>query len=199
MPIDHSIMRAGARLYYVMGASGAGKDSLLGYARRRLVDNLHIVFAHRYITRPADAGGENHIALTAVEFEMRRRLGCFALDWQAHGHCYGIGCEIDLWLSLGIDVVINGSRGHFPQAANRYANLVGILVEAAPAILAERLHLRGREAGTEIHARLRRAANDELDHHSLVRLRNDGPLQQAGENLVRILAVGGRKPPTAQT
>jgi ribose 1,5-bisphosphokinase len=195
MPIEQAARRTGARLYYVMGASGAGKDSLLGYARQRLADRLHIVFAHRYITRPSDSGGENHVALSMVEFEMRRRLGCFALDWQAHGNGYGIGCEIDLWLSLGIDVVINGSRGHFPQAASRYANLVGILVEAAPAILAERLHLRGREVGSEIGARLQRAANDELDHHCLVRLRNDGPLQQAGENLVRILAVGGRKPP----
>ncbi len=49
-----------ARLIYVMGASGSGKDSLMRYAREKLAKHSNIVFAHRYITRPADAGGENH-------------------------------------------------------------------------------------------------------------------------------------------
>ena len=40
------------QLIYVMGPSGAGKDSLLGYARERLAEQP-LVFAHRYITRPA--------------------------------------------------------------------------------------------------------------------------------------------------
>jgi ribose 1,5-bisphosphokinase len=48
---------AGA-LVYVMGPSGAGKDSVLGRARAMLSTDLPIVFAHRYITRPADSGGE---------------------------------------------------------------------------------------------------------------------------------------------
>ena len=43
------------RLVYVMGPSGAGKDSLLSFARSALADEP-VVFAHRYITRPAGQG-----------------------------------------------------------------------------------------------------------------------------------------------
>jgi ribose 1,5-bisphosphokinase len=45
-----------ARLFYVIGASGAGKDTLLRYARVRVGGSGGVVFAHRYITRPAAAG-----------------------------------------------------------------------------------------------------------------------------------------------
>lgn len=43
-------------LVYVMGPSGAGKDSVLNRARAMLSADLPILFAHRYITRPADSG-----------------------------------------------------------------------------------------------------------------------------------------------
>ena len=52
-------------LVYVMGPSGAGKDSVLDRARTMLSVEAPVAFAHRYITRPADIGGENHVALTA--------------------------------------------------------------------------------------------------------------------------------------
>lgn len=66
-----NVMEAG-RLFYVVGASGVGKDTLIRHARDALRPNAHhIVFAHRYITRPVDAGGENPIALTQAEFALR--------------------------------------------------------------------------------------------------------------------------------
>ena len=80
-------------LVYVMGPSGAGKDSVLGRARAMLSIDLPVVFAHRYITRPVDAGGENHVALSHAEFALRRAHGLFAFHWQAHGNDYGIGLE----------------------------------------------------------------------------------------------------------
>jgi len=46
------------RLWYVMGPSAAGKDSVLAYVRQQLPAAAGVVFAHRYITRAADAGGE---------------------------------------------------------------------------------------------------------------------------------------------
>jgi ribose 1,5-bisphosphokinase len=73
-------------LIYVMGPSGSGKDSLLGYARERVRD-LPVAFAHRYITRPVSAGGENHVALTRPEFRIRQRAGLFALDWESTPGC----------------------------------------------------------------------------------------------------------------
>ncbi len=55
-----------SRLLYLMGASGSGKDSLLDALRQHLPTDVAV--AHRYITRPADAGAENHIALSETEF-----------------------------------------------------------------------------------------------------------------------------------
>lgn len=101
---------AEGKLFYVIGPSDSGKDSLLRYARARLGPVSRVVFAHRYITRPVDVNGENHVALTKAEF------GLLAMHWRSHGHRYGIGREIDLWLAKGCQVVVNGSREYLPQA-----------------------------------------------------------------------------------
>ena len=69
-------------LFYVVGASGAGKDSLLAYARAALGGGAPVFFAHRYITRPAEAGGENHVALSKAEFAQMQALDLFALSWE---------------------------------------------------------------------------------------------------------------------
>ncbi|RTF28060.1 ribose 1,5-bisphosphokinase, partial [Serratia marcescens] len=127
-----------ARLIYLMGPSGAGKDSLLA-ALRADADRAPLV-AHRYITRPADAGCENHIALSEPEFLRRRAKGLFALDWQAHQQRYAFGIEVDLWLLQGIDVAVNGSRAHLPQAQQRYgAQLLPVCLQVSAAILRQRL------------------------------------------------------------
>lgn len=176
------------RIYYIMGASGAGKDSLLDYARQRLAPGGEVIFAHRYITRPADAGGENHVALSPAEFAIRRRLGCFALHWQAHGLHYGVGREINLWLEADVAVVVNGSREHYPTARATYPNLVGLMVEASPATLAQRLAGRQREGGAAIAQRLRRAHLPPDEHPEVVRISNDGPIWEAGDRLVGLLS-----------
>src|SRR5258708_30167170 len=98
-----------------MGPSGAGRDSVLGRAPAMLSIDLPVVFAHRYITRPHDIGGENHVALSPSEFALRRAHGLFAFHWQAHGNDYGIGHEIEAWRDAGLAVVGSGSREHFPQ------------------------------------------------------------------------------------
>ena len=48
------------KLIWLMGPSGSGKDSLL--AELRLREQTQLLVAHRYITRDASAGSENHIA-----------------------------------------------------------------------------------------------------------------------------------------
>ena len=96
-------------LIYVIGPSGCGKDSIMLYARKHCPGS-EAAFAHRYITRPADAGGENHVALLPDEYRARLDLGLFALAWDSHGNRYGVGLEIDAWLEAGLNVVVNGSR-----------------------------------------------------------------------------------------
>ncbi|MCD6074356.1 MAG: phnN, partial [Rhodospirillales bacterium] len=133
-------------IVYVMGPSGAGKDSLLRFARINLGPSDRIAFAHRYITRPPDVAGENHIALTREEFELRRAADLFALHWSAHDTLYGIGLEIDAWRQQGLLVIINGSRQHFATLPADPATIIPVLVTATPNILAARLAGRGRES-----------------------------------------------------
>lgn len=174
-------------LIYVMGASGCGKDSCMRYARERLPDGAPVVFAHRYITRPADSGGENHVSLTPGEFGLRLSMGLFSLHWESHGLSYGVGREIDAWLAAGLKVVVNGSREYFPQALARYPEILPVEITAGTEMLTQRLASRGRETQAQTEERLRRGTAWGVEHPRLVRIDNSGPLEIAGEKLLSIL------------
>lgn len=175
------------RLVYVIGPSGAGKDSIIAYARQRLGADRH-VFARRYITRPADSGGEDHIAISPVDFERDCAAGRFALSWRGNGLGYGVGVEVDLWLQSGRHVILNGSRGHLPEAAARHPNLLPVLIAIDPAVLRQRLSARGRESADEIEARIRRAAELEaISHPALAIIANNGRLAEAGDAFIALL------------
>lgn len=171
-------------LVYVMGPSGAGKDSLIAYARAHGPRDWPVAFAHRYITRPATAGGENHVALSPVEFDRLDRRGLFTFRWEAHGEHYGIGREIDRWRETGLTVVVNGSRGHFAAIRAKLADAIPVLVTARPETLAARLAARGREGAEAIAERLRRAGAAVPIDPTLRVIENDGALADAGETLV---------------
>lgn len=183
-----------ARLYYVIGASGSGKDSLMAWARAQLAGHPGIVFAHRYITRPADAGGENHVALTEAEFDARLAGGLFALHWISHGLRYGIGNEVNLWLAKGLTVVLNGSREYLSGAAVIYPELIPVHIEVAPDILRQRLLARGRETSVQVEQRIERTdALALMDHPNSVRIRNDADLESAGRAFVQLLLASQRQ------
>jgi ribose 1,5-bisphosphokinase len=174
------------RLIYVMGPSGAGKDSLLGFARQR-VGHEPIVFAHRYITRPG-GNGEDHIALSHEEFAARSACGLFALEWTSHGLRYGIGIELDAWLERGCTVVINGSREHLRRTLERYPGADVVHIDAAPHVLAARLGARGRESAEQIAARLGRQAPFALPVGvHLTTIDNSGALEDAGRVFVDVV------------
>ncbi|MEC5397523.1 phosphonate metabolism protein/1,5-bisphosphokinase (PRPP-forming) PhnN [Uliginosibacterium sp. H1] len=146
------------RLVYVVGPSGAGKDSVLARLRSALRPEDRVVIAHRYITRLPRDNSENHIALSEAEFLLRAQAGCFALHWQGHGLHYGVGVEIELWLAQGLTVLVNGSRAYLPEARRRFPQLRAVCITAAPETIAARLAGRGRETHDEIVERLRRNA-----------------------------------------
>jgi ribose 1,5-bisphosphokinase len=180
-----------ARLFYVIGASGAGKDSLLGYAREHMSADMPVVFAHRYITRPAATGNEGHTSLTPTEFALRLQHGCFAMHWESHGLSYGIGVEIRHWMQQGLHVVINGSRAYLERAAADFSNLVPILIQVDDAVLRQRLAWRGRESPDQVAQRIRRNAELQRStaHPKLVRIDNNDELPAAGRQLLRLLAA----------
>lgn len=175
------------RLIYVVGASGSGKDSLMGYARNALAHVDRVAFAHRYITRTANAGGENHVALSPEEFRSRRNAGLFAMHWQSHGHSYGIGIEINQWLAKGITVVVNGSREYLAKATSLYPELSPVWIEVSPEVLRQRLEARGRENPDQIQVRLERTTAVPTGAQSGTVIRNEGALHSAGDALVQCI------------
>ncbi|MFM0322148.1 phosphonate metabolism protein/1,5-bisphosphokinase (PRPP-forming) PhnN [Caballeronia glebae] len=178
------------KLIYVMGPSGAGKDSLLGFARERV--GAQVMFAHRYITR-AVGGGENHIALSHDEFATRISYGLFAMHWESLGLRYGIGIELDAWLARGMPVVVNGSRQHAQRALERYPDARFVHIDATPSVLAARLARRGREDARQIEARLARRPAFELPSHAhVVTIDNSGMLADAGAQLLNALTLAER-------
>lgn len=178
-----------AELYYVIGPSGVGKDSLLNYARQHIGSSTAVIFAHRYITRPADAGGENHISLTEEEFNCRSEMGCFAMKWYSHNNSYGIGIEINQWLEMGLNVVVNGSRAYLNDALKDYPELIPVMVSAGPETLRKRLQSRGRENMEEIEKRVMQAIalEGDIDHPGLVRIDNEGSLADAGNCFIALI------------
>ena len=180
-------MSAG-HLYYVMGPSGAGKDSVLAWVREHGAAH-GVLCAHRYITRPANAGGENHVALSEQEFLSREQRGLFALTWQAHGLHYGIGNEVAHWLARDVDVLVNGSRGAFDSACKSFPTLQPIIITASPESIAKRLAARGRETEADIAKRLARVDAYAVPPGSVL-IRNDGCLADAGAMLLQVVRAG---------
>lgn len=175
------------RLVYVMGPSGAGKDSVLREARSRIDGRHPVAFTHRYITRPPTAGDENHVALTVAEFELRRARGLFAMWWKAHGLLYGIGIEIEQWQQAGLVVVVSGSREHFLGNLATACDVVPVLITTDTATLARRLSARGRENDQAVAERLNRGASLKITHPNLVTIDNSGALEHAGQQLADLI------------
>lgn len=147
----------GGRLILVVGPSGAGKDRLISAAKAQLSNRHDVYFSRREITRPANAGSEDHIAVSESEFAERRGDGRYFLSWRAHGLGYGIPSEVAARLMAGIDVVANVSRSVIADARALYPRTEVVLVTASRDVLAARLCVRGREAAQDIERRLDQA------------------------------------------
>lgn len=174
-------------LVLVVGPSGAGKDSLIAGARVVLAGEPEFLFARRFITRQADAGGEDHLAVTKAEFARRRAGAGFLLSWQAHGLEYGIAAELEAALASGRTVIANVSRAVIDEARARYRPVMVLEVTAPREVLAARLAARGREDMADIAARLDRAEASRPAGPDVVTLVNDGALAPAVARFVAIV------------
>ncbi len=185
------------KLVYLMGPSGAGKDSLIREAARRLGSRVR--FARRYITRPAEAGGEDHIPVSAAEFESMKSAGRFSLCWESHGRSYGLGRELRAWLDEGRVVVINGSRTYLARARELFPDLCPVLLRVEAAVLAARLRARGRENGEDLAERLERSSLAVPPSPDMVVIDNSGPLESAAREFCELLeALAGPGAPSPE-
>ncbi|MGE0233138.1 MAG: phosphonate metabolism protein/1,5-bisphosphokinase (PRPP-forming) PhnN [Flavobacteriaceae bacterium] len=158
----------------VVGASGAGKDTLIAHARQALEGEPGVRFARRVITRPPDAGGEPHEGVSPAAFAGMRQSGAFALSWDANGLSYGISRNVDEWIAEGDVVVANVSRAALADAARRYRRLLVVHVVADSVALRSRLKARGRESETEIEGRIAREVKLAVDPASVFVIDNSG-------------------------
>lgn len=143
-------------LVLVVGPSGAGKDTLLGAARIALADDGRFSFPRRVVTRTAMVELEDHDSVDVNEFGRQKLRGAYALDWEAHGLCYGVPAAIDAAMTAGRIVVVNTSRKVIERAIEKYPNCHVLLVTARPEVRAARLAGRGRESAEDVAARLQR-------------------------------------------
>ena len=117
--------------FFVVGPSGAGKDSLIEGARAHLDRTGRYLFARRTITRPSGAPGEDHVGVTPEQFQASVAAGAFLLSWHAHGLSYGLSAELLQVLEEGSHVIANGSRRMIREAATRVPHLVVIEITAS--------------------------------------------------------------------
>lgn len=169
----------GGAFIAVVGPSGAGKDSVMRFAREALAADPRVHFVRRVITRPHDETGEDHLPVDEAKFQTMRDNGCFALDWQAHGKRYGIPVEADAIVAGGQVVIANLSRTVLSDLPARYHRPLVVEISAAPEILANRIAARGRETKAEIALRLSRRLAVETFPGTIV-IDNGGPIEVAG-------------------
>lgn len=174
-------------LVVVVGPSGAGKDSLIDYARRHFATDASILFVRRVVTRAADAQAEDHDALTPEDFADAEAAGCFAVTWHAHGLRYGLPRSARDHVKSGGIAVANGSRAALPAIRDSFGRVVVVHVTARPDVLATRLAGRGRETREEIERRLLRVLLPLADCGETIEIDNSGALAGAGEALVSAL------------
>ena len=175
------------RLVVIAGPSGSGKDTLIDWLRGHVDPASRILFVRRAITRPADAGGEAHEAMTPEQFSVAERGGAFCVTWEAHGLSYGIPAGTLDHVRKGGTAVVNGSRKALPRIRAIFDNILVILLTVDPAELLRRLGERGRESEAEIRERMARARLETAADGEAVEIDNSGPVEAAGRRVLTLV------------
>ncbi|WP_457580471.1 phosphonate metabolism protein/1,5-bisphosphokinase (PRPP-forming) PhnN [Ensifer canadensis] len=179
-------LRRGA-LVVVVGPSGAGKDSVMGFAARHFSNCADIHFVRRVITRPSDAGGEVHESVSASEFLDMEQAGAFAVSWDAHGLKYGIPEDVRRNVENGTTAIVNGSRSALPAFRAAFGGIAVAVITAEPTALAKRLAERGRESEEDVLRRLSRQVPDVTSGPDVTVIDNSGRLEIAGRRFVELV------------
>ncbi|KQS87641.1 MULTISPECIES: phosphonate metabolism protein/1,5-bisphosphokinase (PRPP-forming) PhnN [unclassified Rhizobium] len=172
----------------VVGPSGAGKDSVIGFVARHFEGHDDIDFVRRVITRPSDAGGEDHESVSGEDFDTRLAAEDFAVAWQAHGLKYGIPRQALDRVRAGRILIANGSRAALGQFRQVFPRVAVVNITASPQVLASRLVARGRESEQDILNRLQRQVPDIFEEPDVTTIDNSGPLDVAGMRFATLVA-----------
>lgn len=174
--------------FAIVGASGVGKDTVLDNARERLKLSGDFYFPQRFITRPADAGGEDHQSISNSEFVQRVRDDRFSLWWAAHELHYALPEDVFDALRNGQHVVANISRKMVQETSLKFNRVEVIEITADAEKIKQRLMKRGRENEAEIMVRqLREIALDWSDGFIVHSISNDGSISEAVDKFIQLL------------
>jgi len=186
--VQQKSLPAAGRLYFIVGPSGAGKDTLLHWVKENLPANAPLEFARRAITRPAH-GSEVHEVLNQEAYWQAAAAGHFCMQWQANDLCYGIRRNVEAKLKCGQDVVVNGSREYLPQLRQRFPDARIVWIMADPEQIRQRMEKRQRESGAALLNRLDRGIKFAVpDDQDIICIDNSGPIHVAGQKLLKIFS-----------
>lgn len=174
------------KLVLVVGPSGAGKDTLLRLAQAACADDRSIVFPRRVVTREASSAEDNE-QISVEGFRDAKAHRAFAIDWEAHGHFYGLPRSIDDDIRAGRTVVANVSRTVIAALRQAYANVLVVSITAPADVLAERLAMRQRGSDGNIAPRLSRAVEDGEPDATIA---NVSSVEYHARQLLRIIGDG---------
>lgn len=175
-------------LFYIMGASGVGKDSIITrcieLAQTR---NIAVQSVQRVITRPLIKDDEIHKPCTVEAFKKQIDQNRFLFYWFANGYYYGIPQEAITKAPPHTALLINGSRAYLETALKRYANLFVLEICADPKVVEARLRMRNREPEKEIKARIQRtqALSNQIQNKIHKRIQNSTTVNNAALEMLQ--------------
>ena len=170
---------------FVVGPSGAGKDTLIRLARAELCNDPRFSFPRRLVTREASTWEDND-TIDEESFARGHAAGAFTLSWRAHGLGYALPGSCRDAAEAGEVVVCNLSRTLIGEARRKLPNVSVVEVTASVAVLAARLALRGRSEDGHIGARIARSREVGAVAADLT-IVNEGAPETAGRKLAAFL------------
>jgi ribose 1,5-bisphosphokinase len=177
-----------SKLFFIVGNSGSGKDSLVQEVIRLYPENhKEIKIPIRVITRPPSPETEDYESVNEKTFLQWEKEGKFALTWYIYGLYYGVRNDILEWMKQGHPVIINVSRLIIESSRKRFPNLRVVFVQVPFEITAARIRERGREEKEAMQARLDRARKNQTLPDADFVVDNSGDLEIAAKLLLEYI------------
>jgi ribose 1,5-bisphosphokinase len=169
---------------FVCGPSGAGKDSIIAFAKQELYLDQRFCFSSRYITR-VDKLEKDQVSISQEKFDEMYSAGNLVWAWQAHGYSYGISSTYRQKVNEGRIVVINGSRAH--AALNTpHPDIRVVQINALEEYLVSRLNERGRENSDAQSERIKRNSLYKNIHFD-IQIQNNESIESAAKKFIDYL------------
>lgn len=171
-------------LFFFVGNSGSGKDSLMKNAAQKLENMGNSVFiVKRYITRSSHSS-EEYFSISKEEFVRLKNENKFALDWSIYDLHYGCPKTFEEKLKDGHIVFINVSRSVLNECKKNFPNSKIILIKVPIEIAKQRILQRGRETGRALQERLERMKEKITIPFQCIEIENNDKLEKIVEILV---------------